>query len=79
MLKIIKNRPIPLKKCQLRGSRYDIMDEMEVGDCVIAKNRSQANAMTMHVTVPKAGRPKSSKRFVTREQDDGTVAVWRFE
>jgi hypothetical protein len=73
MLEIIKNKPMPLDGRALRNSKYSVMDQMEVGDCVIAKTRYQATAMQ------RRNQQQSGKCFTSRKLPDGTIGVWRIE
>ena len=77
MLEIIKDKPIPPDGRSERfrhNSKYDVVYQMEIGDCVIVENRKGATAMAHRCRrgIPRIG-------FVTRQLPDGTIGVWRTE
>jgi len=73
-MEIIKNRPIPPsgQNGRARLSKYDIADQMEVGDCVVVADRKEAAAVTRRLI-------RADKKATRRQLPDGTIGVWRIE
>jgi hypothetical protein len=77
MFEILKGKPMPpdgrSQRFQ-RNCKYDIVYDMEVGDCVIVKDRAGANALGHRCRrgIPQIG-------FATRKLPDGTIGFWRTE
>jgi len=74
-MEIIKNKPIPpsgRSKGRPRLPKYDIADQLEVGDCAIVANELEASAVTRRLM-------RADKKVTRRQLPDGTIGVWRIE
>ena len=74
-MEIIKNKPIPpsgRSKGRRRLPKYDIADQMEVGDCLVVADRNEASAVTKRLI-------RADKKVTRRQLPDGTIGVWRIE
>jgi len=69
-MEIIKDKPIP-PQSRLRREELDIADKMEVGDCVLCKNRKDAYVVRQRFL-------RAGNNGVTRMTDEGCY-IWRTE
>jgi len=74
-MEIIKNKPMPpsgRSKGRARLPKYDIADQLEVGDCAIVADRKESSAVTKRLI-------RADKKVTRRTLPDGTIGVWRIE
>lgn len=73
-MEIIKNKPIPPKRDQQqkRQSKWNISEQMEVGDCIIVATNKEVSLLNNRFR-------RAGKKSVSRKLSDGTIGVWRTE
>ena len=69
-MEIIKGMAMPPKK-RLRNSRYALADQMEVGDCILCKDRKAAHGIYVRLL-------RANKKGISRQLPEG-IGVWRTE
>ena len=69
-MEIIKGKPMPEKR--FRVSKYSVVEQMEVGDCVIIDSYKGVSAINHRLR-------RSGKRSASRELPEGGIGVWRTE
>ena len=75
-MEIIKNKPLPrdgrLDAKHRRDPRFDIVDQLEVHDCLVVADRKEASAVSYRLR-------RAGKKYTHRTLPEGGVGVWRTE
>ena len=69
-MEIIKNKPMPFYGMR-HGAMYIIADQMEVGDCILCKDRKAAHGIYVRLL-------RANKKGISRQLPEG-IGVWRTE
>tara|TARA_R100001086_G_C11615382_1_gene197225 strand:- start:113 stop:328 length:216 start_codon:yes stop_codon:yes gene_type:complete len=71
-MEIFKGRLIPPRKTKPRLSKYDISEQMEVGDCLVTATYKEMAGLRQRLTY-------MGKKCVTRKLDEEGFGIWRTE
>ncbi len=69
-MEIIKNKPMP-PHGRRQAAMFGIADQMEVGDCIICKDRKASHGIYVRLL-------RAHKKGVSRQIPEG-IGVWRTE
>ena len=71
-MEIIKGRVLPPRSRMLRKVEYDIAEQMEVGDCIVAPTLKEIVGMNHRLT-------RAGKKCTTRKLNGEGFGIWRTE
>jgi len=72
-MEIIKGRSIPPRKTKPRQTRYDIAEQMEVGDCIVTTTYKEVCVLRHRLI-------RAGKKGTTRKLDgEEGFGIWRTE
>jgi hypothetical protein len=71
-MEITKGRSIPPRRTKPRQTRYDIAEQMEVGDCIVVPTYKELIGLSHRLT-------RAGQKCVTRKLGEEGFGVWRTE